>query len=139
MCQQVKARRCFTSELFCIMIEKLDINKTLSFFGDTNMYGKMTVLASQRWLPVMVLIAFLSGCSSFRAPMQFEGGAIPEKELGELHVLAVDDEVVVVLLDGTEAKGIVVEIAPSSLVVVGVIAAAIGMVVWFAESLSHMN
>jgi len=76
----------------------------------------MINLGDQRWISVVVLFAFLSGCSSYRVPILSGGRDMPEDEAGDLHVLAVGDEVIVVMLDGGEAKGSVLEISSSSIV-----------------------
>lgn len=77
---------------------------------------QMSNLGSQRWISVLVFLVFLSSCTSPRVPIQSGGNGIPEGEVGEQHLLAVGDEVVVVLLDGSEAKGKVIELFSGSIV-----------------------
>ncbi len=76
----------------------------------------MISLRGHRWISVLVLFAFLSGCSSTRVPILPGGLDIPEDEADDFHVLAVGDEVIVKMLDGSEARGSVTEISPNLIV-----------------------
>ena len=76
----------------------------------------MINLGGQRWISVLVLFAFLSGCASSRVSILPGGRDMPEDEVGDLHVLAVGDEAIVIMLDGSEVKGSVVEVSSSSIV-----------------------
>ena len=76
----------------------------------------MINLGGQRWISVLALLAVLSGCASSHVSILPGGRDIPEGEAGGLHVLAVGDEAIVVMLDGSEVRGSVVEISSSSIV-----------------------
>ncbi len=65
---------------------------------------------------ILSLVSILSGCSGSRVSVLPGRQAMPENEEEIPHVLAVGDDAVVVLLDGKEHKGEVIEISPSSLV-----------------------
>ena len=56
----------------------------------------------RRWISILVLFAFVSGCSSPRVPVQSDIIGLPVGHSGAEHVLAVGDNVVVVLVNGTE-------------------------------------
>ena len=95
----------------------MQVIKTLGIHEGAIIFeSRMINLGDQRWVSVVVLFAFLSGCSSYRVPTLSEGRGMPEDEAGDLHVLAVGDEAIVVLQDGSEERGIVIEISPSSIV-----------------------
>ena len=76
----------------------------------------MINLGGKRWISALVLFAFLSGCASSRVSILPGGRGMPEGKAGDLHVLAVGDEAIVIMLNGSEAKGSVVEVSSNYIV-----------------------